>query len=783
MASTLQVVDPENLSTVLFDLNDDAAANSAAYGGVRTQLVGDPDWGVPVQRSTQNDDQLTPTGFVTFAQQALATATIKMILKASSYQAETLAAGVLAQYLSQGCVLKWLPDGAAASELRYIDVEPSETPVLLDGRLGGMFDATQLFQHPGITLKLRRQPVFRSPGLTPSVNKLDNATMTRDSNVDGTPDSWTSLGGTLTIASATDSLHVVAASAGQGVYQSTGAASAAPGQSWTASVDVKVASGSVQLVANWRTSGDADISSVTASPVGTGWQRISASGVAPATTDRVRVRLESVGGAATFDVKNAQAEQASSQTLFRSKAQTVVLDPATTTAFLNTIPVFNPGTAPCPVAVRATFPDASNQTTTLLVGLRTSEDIPGRYRIADWLNTTSRAQLEASANGWTIALGTDTSAVAGSGASGSGSNVARVTHSTTNLTMTKRVSIERTTLLDSLRGDFDVYVRVLAGGARRFRLQLKWAYGDVSPLPNVNDEYVHDVVDAPAFNWVMVPLGRISIPTETDSALLGKLKMEIWTAQKANSAQNLDLDYLRLVPANSAWILTPATDRTVWEASALTTPVTNPASGTAATIGPNTGLAYFDDLTDNVGSPAITAVGHHSTRFNLGAENYGGTDRTVKINIRNTTDSTDVVSRTVTLKPGVDTKVRTLEWDAASGKSYQAQVDDPSAVGGGGKYVYLRRIIDTFTPVFDQNSSMQTDPGSRPTRRVNEKLDSSGNSVMVLDGTGVPFWIPPGLSAIYVESWDTIGRNYTEPTHNLARTMTVQATPYPRWWM
>jgi hypothetical protein len=36
---------------------------------------------------------------------------------------------------------------------------------------------------------------------------------------------------------------------------------------------------------------------------------------------------------------------------------------------------------------------------------------------------------------------------------------------------------------------------------------------------------------------------------------------------------------------------------------------------------------------------------------------------------------------------------------------------------------------------------------------------------------------------IYVEPWDTIAKNYTEPTHNLARTMTVQATVYPRWWV
>jgi hypothetical protein len=422
--------------------------------------------------------------------------------------------------------------------------------------------------------------------------------------------------------------------------------------------------------------------------------------------------------------------------------------------------------------IRATFPDASNTTTTVLMGLRTSESVPGRYRMADWLNTTHRAAADASANGWTVALGTDTSV--------SGGN-ARISHATATTTMTKRISIERTTLLDSLRGDFDVYARVLAAAARKYRLQLKWAFGNIDPLPNVNEEYLHDTTDAGAFNFVMVPLGRISIPTETDSAVLGKLKFEIWTAQKSGTAQNLTVDYIRLIPSNNAWVLTPPSDRTKWLAEELTSPVTNPGSGTAISIATTSRLGLFNDLGDNAGSPAITATGHHATKFSVGAQQYGGADRTLKLNIRNTTDSVDTASVTIAIPSGTNRKRKTLDWDAVAGKSYQAQVDDPSTVGS--KYMYVRNITDTFTPVFDQNTSLQTDPGSRPTRKTNEKLDSSNNATMELDGTGVPFWIPPGLSMIYIEPWDTIGKNYTEPTHNLARTMTVQATVYPRWWV
>jgi hypothetical protein len=263
---------------------------------------------------------------------------------------------------------------------------------------------------------------------------------------------------------------------------------------------------------------------------------------------------------------------------------------------------------------------------------------------------------------------------------------------------------------------------------------------------------------------------------------LGKLKFEIWTCQKSGAASNLDIDYIRFIPSNSAWIITPGSDRTKWLAAELTTPVTNPAGGTAISVGVTSGLGGLNDATDNAGSPAITSVGHHSTKFVCGGQNYSGADRTLKLNIRNTTDSVDTTSVTVTIPAGTNFRRRTLEWDAAAGKSYQAQVDDPSSAAGA-KSLYVRSIIDTFTPVFEQNSSMQSDPGSRPTRRVNEKLDSSGNSLFPLDSTGVPFWLPPGLSMIYVEPWDTIAKNYTEPTHNLARTMTVQATVYPRWWV
>lgn len=781
MATTLQIVDPNSLSTVLFDLNDSTGANSGLYGSVLTYLVSDPDWGVPQQRTSVQPDVATPTARTTFAQTALADVTIKVRIKGTSYDNITKAIGALSQFLSVGCVMKWIPNGS--SETRYIDIEPSDPTSLLHGQELAMYEATTLFDTPrGITLKLKRQPFMRGAALTPSTNKLSNATLLRDTNNDGTPDGWTILSTpTLSVLSSADALHVVAGAASRGLTQDTSGASASSGQTWTMSAEVKVTSGTASIALDWRTSGNANISTDTSTTTSAVWTRVSVTATAPATTDHIRATIQSSGAAATFDVRNVQVEQAASASYFRVTSQTVTVDPAGTSGFVNILPIYNPGSAPAPAVIKVSFPDASNNTAAVQLALRSSESIPGRFSLADWMNNTHYAQAEATGNNWTVTLGTDTSATAGTNASGAGSNVARVTHATAITTMTKRITWSRTANLDSLRGDLDVWARIKGAAARKYRVQLRWAFGSVSPLPNMTDEYVHDLTDASAFDWVMVKLGRISVPIETDVAVLATFKAELWTAQKAGAASNLDVDYIRFVPTESSITTTPEANSTTWFADQMTTPVTNPGSGTATNITPNTNLAQFQNLTDNIGTPAIADLGHHRTKFVLGAQDYNGADRTLKVNIRNTTDSTDTTSATVTVKAGTNRKRKTLEWDAASGKSYQAQVDDPSAVGS--KYLTMRLITDTFIPVFEQNSSLQSDPGSRPSRHTVEKLDSSGNALFTLDSEGVPFWVPPGLSMLYVEAWDPVGKNYNENFHVVTRTTTVQATIYPRWWV
>ncbi|MPZ15598.1 MAG: hypothetical protein GEU73_14450 [Chloroflexi bacterium] len=77
--------------------------------------------------------------------------------------------------------------------------------------------------------------------------------------------------------------------------------------------------------------------------------------------------------------------------------------------------------------------------------------------LADFLNATRWAQMEATGRGWTVTLSGSTASVADANASGG--NVAETSYASTG--MLTRVRMERSTNLDTLAGRrFDVYVRL-----------------------------------------------------------------------------------------------------------------------------------------------------------------------------------------------------------------------------------------------------------------------------------------------------------------------------------
>src|SRR6266516_3899163 len=184
MTITLQIVDVDDPTSIMFDLNDPTGANSALYGSVVTGILQDVDMGVPTMPNTG-------TGTGSFNRDARAQMKMRVRIDATSYDAGALAVGRLAALIAQGCCIKYIANGS--TDVRYIDCDPSETPVLLNGQPQTLFNAMTLMDTPeGITLQLSRLPYLRGDKLDPTVNKLvSNPTMLRDSNADGTPDGWT----------------------------------------------------------------------------------------------------------------------------------------------------------------------------------------------------------------------------------------------------------------------------------------------------------------------------------------------------------------------------------------------------------------------------------------------------------------------------------------------------------------------------------------------------------------------------------------------------------------
>jgi hypothetical protein len=771
LATLLQIVDADDSSNVLFDLNDPLGANSATYGGVTTALLSDLDLGVPtLQTSAQQ------TG--TFNRDARAPMKLRLrMTHASSPDNLAIGIGRLAQYLAQGCVMKWITNNG--TQVRYIDVDPSETPVLYSGRELGIFEATILIDQPnGVLLQLSRLPYLRGDALTASANKLLNPTLLRDSDANGTPDSWTKISTpTLTIASTTESLHVVAASANLGIQQNTGAASASVGQIWTLSADVKVATGTVLLQMEFLASGGGFVNTANVTQAATGWKRISATGTAGATTDHIAVDIYSSGAAATFDVRNVQLELAPAATSFRVCAQTINVDPVAT-PFAQYLPVYNPSTAPAPCQIELAFPDASTAGVEVDYAMMSNYGILGRNRLADFLNGPNYAQAESTGNGWTVTLATGTTSTADGNASGG--NMARTTHTTDPNTLAKRITWTRSTTLDCLRGRYTVYARVLAAAAKIYDLQLNWSAGTAALLSN--DVVQHDTTAAVAFNYVYISLGEIELPEELNITI-ANLTLELWTGIDSGAAANLDVDHIALVPANDVAFIAASTNAT---GSVLgkdlgipkdlgagdPTWVAGSASGTAMRLDAVNEAAGWGGNTNG----AFSGAGHHRVEATFAYSSLF--TATWFLQIANLTDNVVTVDATA-VPSGAGMHTYVMEFDGVAGKVYQPRVTITAYTMG---YITVYGFSHSVTPTVVQNEKVRSDPGSLPTRSDVEKLDSSGNLLIPFSATTVPFWLPPGLSLIYLNEFDVSPAGYLENKSTLTRTMTATATVYPRFY-
>lgn len=219
-------------------------------------------------------------------------------------------------------------------------------------------------------------------------------------------------------------------------------------------------------------------------------------------------------------------------------------------------------------------------------------------------------------------------------------------------------------------------------------------------------------------------------------------------------------------------IVVPGGSSETWLGSQLLTP-TNPAGLSAGTVS-GTGLV-LDANNEAGGTPPNTGlawpVGRHRLTYNVtvtqGSLNYA-------VVVRNITDSTDAAIATYGL---IGTFSHVLQVDSVAGKSYQPQVKITAVAGSPSMRV--TSIAHEFVPFLAQNDQARSDPE----RTTVEKLESDGDLVATLSTEGsVPFWLPPGLTAIFVVPLDVPkGVGYTDPESVKGRTVQFSAKGAPRY--
>jgi hypothetical protein len=803
MPTTLQIVSPLDQTTVLFDLNDYTATNATSLVPyTRTEVFSDVDLGVPALDTNQVQPAQLDTLLTTFARHAAAPVRMGIHITASSVDNLTKVVGTLAQYLAQGCVMKWVPTGA--TQTAYLDVLPSLTPVILNGQALGL-QQLALFMDTQNDLKIEftRQAYLRFGKLDPALNRLvTNPTMLRDSDQDGLPNGWTKTSTpTVSIVTATESCRNVAASAGLGIFQASAAASFTSGDPGTVSVDVKVASGTVAVILDWRTAADATISNTTVTTTSAGWTRVSASGTAPGTTDHVRFRIESSGAAATWDMRNAQIEKTASASPFRVCPETIFSDPATA-GFAKGMLVYNPSTAPAPLETTISFPDASTAVQQISFNLLSSDLMPGNDYLVDFVNGPYYGQAEANGNGWTLTAGTDTTlagAVDALASPGSGTSVARITHATAVNYPTMRIRWSRTTLLDCLRGSFAVFVRMkpTITANSSYDVSIKWGTGGT--VQNSNEIYTLDNTASTGAAYRLLYLGNIVLPEDSTSPAISSLQIELWSNMTGVlTAQNLDVDYIGLCPTEDVAVATVSgnntdttTGSTLGVPKQLGAPVSDPVwtagtvSGTVMTlIASNAGAAWGGTgIAGNTGF--FTGVGGTQHTVSATMSFVSPTNITAKFQLIyfDVGGLNPVVAATTTKGPisSPQAWTPTLSVADVAGKLYQLRVVVTGFSSGG---LFVSTLTHITTPIIIQNQKARFDPGSVPPRYSAEQLDSSGNIIVTMNASKVPFWIPPGLSLVQMRFWDKkADSNDLELSHLNARTVSVSPAVYPRSWV
>jgi hypothetical protein len=771
MASVLQIVDDQDLTSVLFDLNSPTGTNNP--NSLQTEILGNPDWGRPPAQSSRFEPPASDGGAVIKQRFGLTEAKIGVRFGRGATTTDGLRSGVerVARYLRSGCVMRWSDHGSTVT--RYVDVEPSDLPVLHDGRELSIYKATVLFDTPeGVVLQFLRQPFFREAELDPAVNKWSNASMLADSDRNGTPDGWTLDGGTHTIQT-TEAFQISHSGAVDLIHRDY---TASAGTQISVGIDARKVSGDRTVEIRLISLASATVLA-TATVTGTAWARYTVTGTVAGGDTSVRISIRYTGGtnATVSQFRDSQLETGTLvASVFRTGAEFITNDPAGTNG--RAMVISNPGDMPAPVKITGQAEAGSPRIGSVLIGLRASDGIEGHRTLTSYLNETRFAQCDTTGNGWTTSLGTNTTSVAD--AAGSGGNVAECTFTMDPTVMARRVRLTRTTLLDSLRSYHDVWVRLKPSAAMKLVVQLRWAPSLADPASYSEVEVTLDWSDATSFSYVDVPLGTIYVPEDTAQTLAG-VGLEIWARRETGSG-NCRFDVVSLFGSDPdhgdmlTVLEVPGGSRESWLGKDLVTP-TNPAGLTAGAVINN--RIRLNAATEAAGTPPVGGlawpVGRHKLTFRI--DGNGDMDFTALV--RNITDSTDSVSRSFPSRKPSKVSQIVLKFDSVTAKSYQPQIKVTGAISAG-EYLDVRRIIHEFQPYLGSSEQLRTDPE----KALLMKLDSSANLISYLGAAGgVPLYAPPGrsvLEAIPIDIEVHSGATHGESV--LARTLSISGRLAPR---
>ena len=455
---------------------------------------------------------------------------------------------------------------------------------------------------------------------------------------------------------------------------------------------------------------------------------------------------------------------------------TVPMDPASGTPDVCRVFEFTAsGDLPTRAKVRVQQ-DASSATQRIMIANRALGPNPSTD-FSNYKADTGFVQLEATGRNWTATLDVDTTAQ-NDGADASPpsvTNVARVSYATVS-DWARRVRVTRSTNLDSIRGTWDVWLRMKPSAVSTHEVKLLWGLATTNP-PAFANESVTVEVPSSASNFAYYTewnMGRITVPTDRN-VTVGNLTFDIYS-RRASGSGNLDLDFLWLTPANRVGtVIVPPGSITEFGGATLLTPVSNPAGGTAGAVSGTSLL--LDTTTDNAGvgvsSGTVLAAGTWYVVFTL--QNVTSSSATVDTGVRNITGSSyasGLITRTL---PANSTTTWPHMFTANGTSAYQEQVDNPSVANA----VKIKSITREFVPSLAVNEYAETDPLNMSVNR----LDTSANlaSYLQLEG-GMPATISPGSNHLMLRvdnPADVDSAGYNRQT--LARTPTVTVLYYPRY--